>query len=152
MAGAAREVHLLLTFCSFSARGHGYNRDMDTEAFERMVAEALDGVPEPFRRYLDTVEVIVEPEPTSRQRRSMGLRPRDTLYGLYEGMTVPQRLSSAGGVHGALPSLVTLFRRPLAGDFPDEEELRREVRRTLFHELAHHFGIEDERLEELGAY
>jgi predicted Zn-dependent protease with MMP-like domain len=125
---------------------------MDTGAFERMVADALDGVPEPFRRYLDTVEVIVEPEPSPRQRRTMGLRPRDTLYGLYEGMTVPQRLSVAGGVDGALPSVVTVFRRPLAADFPDEEDLRREIRRTVFHELAHHFGIEDARLEELGAY
>lgn len=125
---------------------------MDTAAFERMVAEALDLVPEPFRPYLDTVEVVVEPEASPRQRRSVGLRPRDTLYGLYEGLTVPQRLSSAGGVHGALPSIVTLFRRALAADFPDEDELRRQIRRTLFHELAHHFGIEDDRLEELGAY
>lgn len=126
---------------------------MDTAAFERMVGEALDSVPEPFRRFLDTVEVTVEAEPTPRQRRTMGLRPRDTLYGLYEGVPVPHRLSSgAGGSGPILPSVVTLFRRPLAADFPDADALRREIRRTLFHELAHHFGIEDDRLHELGAY
>ena len=123
---------------------------MDTESFERMVAEALAEVPEPFARHLDTVQVVIEREPTRRQRRGMGLRPRDTLYGLYDGVPVPQRL--AGQDSGTPPSVITLFRRPLAADFPGEDVLRSEVRRTLLHELAHHFGIDDDRLEELGAY
>lgn len=123
---------------------------MDTTGFEQSVGEAMAAVPEPFRRYLDTVQVVVEAEPTQRQRREMGLRPRDTLYGLYEGVPVADRLM--GRDSGALPSVVTLFRRALAADFPDPDDLRREIRRTLFHELAHHFGIDDDRLEELGAY
>ena len=123
---------------------------MDTAAFERMVAEALEAVPEPFARYLDSVQVVVEAGPSPRQRRKLGLRRRDTLYGLYEGVPLPERL--AGRDSGALPSVVTLFRRPLASDFPEEEALRREVRRTVLHELAHHFGISDARLRELGAY
>ena len=153
-----REVHhasggRFLTMKDFVHALRGQHPLACDETFERMVMEALASVPEPSRRYLDTVQVVVEPEPTIRQRRAMGLRRRDTLYGLYEGLTVPERLSSgAGGSAVVLPSVVTLFRRSLAGDFPDEEELRREVRRTLFHELAHHFGIEDDRLEELGAY
>lgn len=123
---------------------------MDTAAFERMVAEALASVPEPFARHLDSVQVVVEPEPTPRQRRQMGLRPRDTLYGLYDGVPLPERL--AGRDAGALPSVITLFRRPLSSDFPDEEALRAQVRRTVLHEIAHHFGISDSRLHELGAY
>jgi predicted Zn-dependent protease with MMP-like domain len=123
---------------------------MDTAAFERMVAEALAGVPEPYARHLDTVQVLVEAEPTRQHRRALRLRPRDTLYGLYEGVPVPERL--AGHDNAALPSRITLFRRPLAADFPDEETLRRQIRRTLLHELAHHFGIGDARLRELGAY
>jgi len=126
---------------------------MDTAQFERFVAEALDAVPEPFRPHLSTVQVVILPEPTRLQRRVMGLRPRDTLYGLYEGVTVPERIAIGGGdVSGVLPSQITVYRRPLAADFPDPDELKAEVRRTVFHELAHHFGISDSRLEELDAY
>ena len=118
-----------------------------------MVAEALDSVPERFREYLDTVQVTVEAEPSRMQRRAMGLRPRDTLYGLYEGIPLPERLPAADGTSGPLlPSVITVFRRPLSSDFPEPDDLRREIRRTVFHELAHHFGIDDDRLEELGAY
>ncbi len=124
----------------------------DKAAFEQMVADALDAVPEPFRRYLDTVHVTTLPVPSLRQRRALRLRPRDVLYGLYEGVSVPERLAQGGGETPTPPSLVTVFRRPLAHDFPNEEKLRAEIRRTVLHELAHHFGIDDERLEELGAY
>jgi predicted Zn-dependent protease with MMP-like domain len=113
----------------------------------------MNSVPEQFRPYLDTVQVIVAAEPSRMQRRTMGLRPRETLYGLYDGIPLPERLPAADGSSGPmLPSVITVFRRPLAADFPDGDDLRREVRRTVFHELAHHFGIDDERLEELGAY
>ena len=126
---------------------------MDTARFEEMVAEVLAAVPEPFARHLDSVEVVVEPVPTRAQRRSLRLRPRETLYGLYEGVPVPQRLASAGGEGSLiLPSRITLFRRALSAHFPDEDTLRAEVRKTLLHELAHHFGIDDRRLVELGAY
>ena len=123
---------------------------MDTTAFEEMVAEALASLPEPFARYLDTVQVVVETEPSPWQRRRMRLRRYETLYGLYEGVTLPSRL--AGHDSGALPSHITLFCRPLSEDFPDEDTLRAQVRRTVLHEIAHHFGISDARLRELGAY
>ena len=129
---------------------------MDAAAFEQIVAEALAAVPDPFRRYLDTVEVIVLPVPTLRQRRALRLRPRDILYGLYEGVTVPERVAAGtaegGGDTFTAPSLVSIFRRPLARDFRGPDELRDEIRRTVWHELAHHFGIDDDRLDELGAY
>jgi predicted Zn-dependent protease with MMP-like domain len=123
---------------------------MDTVAFEQMVEDALAAIPEPFAQRLDTVQVFVEPEPTFAQRRAVGLRPRDTLFGLYEGVPLPQRLQGLDS--GALPSVITIFRRALSSAYPDEDELRAQVRRTVFHEVAHHFGISDERLHELGAY
>jgi predicted Zn-dependent protease with MMP-like domain len=125
---------------------------MDKDAFERMVADALDAVPERFRPYLDTVHVTTLPIPSLRQRRALRLRPRDVLYGLYEGVPILERLADSGGETPTPPSLITVFRRPLAHDFRDPDELRDEVRRTVLHELAHHFGIDDDRLEELGAY
>jgi predicted Zn-dependent protease with MMP-like domain len=128
---------------------------MDTAQFERDVAAALDSLPEALKPYLSTVEVVVLPEPTRFQRRLMGLRPRDTLYGLYEGIPIPERVAAAAGggdPSGAVPSVISIFRRSLAADFPDPEELRAEIRRTVLHELAHHFGISDDRLRELDAY
>jgi predicted Zn-dependent protease with MMP-like domain len=125
---------------------------VDITQFERFVGESLADIPEEFRPHLESVQVIVLPQPSRVQRRLMGLRPRDALYGLYEGLTVPERTRLFGEMDGVPPSLITLFRRPLAADFPEPDELRAEVRRTVFHELAHHFGISDERLRELGAY
>lgn len=126
--------------------------NMDRAEFEQMVKEALDAVPEPFCRYLDTVVVTTLPVPSLRQRRALRLRPRDVLYGLYEGVSVPERLAEGGGETASPPSLITVFRRPLAHDFPRPDRLREEVRRTVLHELAHHFGISDDWLEALGAY
>src|SRR5207248_1852469 len=83
----------------------------------------------------------------AEQRRENGLRPDETLYGLYEG--VP--LDEWGGDSVPVPSRIVLFRLPLEEDFPDPDELADEVRVTILHELAHHLGIEDEdRLAQLG--
>ena len=125
---------------------------MDKAEFRACVQESLDAVPEPFRQYLDTVDVVILAAPTRTMRREMRLKPREVLYGLYDGVTVPERLRQAGGASGILPSLIYLFRRAHLKDYPDPDELKAEIRRTLFHELAHHFGIDDDRLEELGAY
>jgi len=123
---------------------------MDKSSFERMVTLAVDTVPERFRPYLETVQIVIEPEPSRAQRRALGLKPRDTLYGLYEGLPAPDRTGGTDSM--ILPSVVTIFRRALAADYPNEDDLRAEVRRTVLHELAHHFGIDDDRLEELDAY
>jgi len=87
-----------------------------------------------------------EPAPTPEQLRESGLRPDDTLYGLYEG--VP--LVDYGADYAPFPNKITLFRFPLEEDFADPEELADEVTRTVVHELAHHVGIGDQRLHELG--
>jgi predicted Zn-dependent protease with MMP-like domain len=77
---------------------------------------------------------------------STPLVPEDTLYGLYEGVPLTER---GWGYHGALPDKITIFRGPLERDFP-REELEEQVRITVVHEVAHHFGFDEERLEELG--
>lgn len=119
----------------------------DLAAFERLVDRALAGIPDPFHAALEEVAVIVEDEPTPDQLRDNGLGPDDTLYGLYEG--VPRTEYAADWAIS--PNRITLFRWPLEDDFPDRADLEAEVRMTVIHELAHHLGIDDERLDELGA-
>ena len=114
--------------------------------FERLVDRALDGIPMPFAAALREVAVVVEDEPSRAQLRENGLGPDETLYGLYEG--TPRTEWAADWV--IAPNKITLFRLPLEEDFPDALELEEEVRVTVIHELAHHLGIDDDRLEELG--
>jgi predicted Zn-dependent protease with MMP-like domain len=116
-------------------------------AFETIVERALDGIPMPFRSALTEVAVVIEDEPSERQLEEHGLDPDDALYGLYQG--VPRTEWGADWV--AAPNKISIFRLPLEEDFADPEDLEEEVRITVIHELAHHLGIDDERLTDLGA-
>lgn len=114
--------------------------------FERLVERALAGIPAPFRDALTEVAIVIDDEPTAEQRLENDLAADDDLYGLYEG--VPRTEYAADWA--AVPNRITLFRLALEEDFPDPAELADEVRITVIHELAHHLGIDDDRLEELG--
>ena len=128
--GSARRRHTARTF----------------DRFDTLVQRALDTIPEPFARALDEVAIVIDDEPSMEQRRTTGLRPDEGLYGLYEG--IPRTEYAADW--GFLPNKITLFANALLEDFPDPIELEREVWITVVHELAHHLGIEDSRLHELG--
>jgi predicted Zn-dependent protease with MMP-like domain len=119
------------------------------DAFADLVVEALDGLPEAVRGWLDNVEVVVEDWPTRAQLAELADGPDDTLFGLYEGVPRTARGSGYGMV---LPDKVTLFRGPILDFCRTPGQVREEVRHTVVHELAHHFGIDDDRLHELGAY
>jgi predicted Zn-dependent protease with MMP-like domain len=121
---------------------------MDEETFEAMVVEALDSLPDEFARYLENVVVLVEARPTREHRRMVGIKPWQTLYGLYQGVPLTERTNSML----VMPDTITIFREPLMRDFPGREALRDQVRRTVLHEIAHVFGISDDRLRELDAY
>jgi predicted Zn-dependent protease with MMP-like domain len=114
--------------------------------FELLVDRAIAGIPDPFREALAEVAIVIEDEPTPEQRRENDLDEEDELYGLYEG--VPR--TEYGADWSAAPNRITLFRLVLEEDFADPRELADEVRRTVIHELAHHLGIDDDRLDELG--
>ncbi len=114
--------------------------------FEELVGLALDAVPEPFAVALDEVAIVIEDEPTDEQRQENHIASDETLYGLYEG--VPR--TEWGADWAAVPNRITLFRLPLEADFADPDDLADEVWVTVIHELAHHLGIDDERLTELG--
>jgi predicted Zn-dependent protease with MMP-like domain len=100
----------------------------------------------PFSAALREVAVVIEDEPSSAQRRENDLGPDETLYGLYEG--TPKTEWGADSVPA--PNKISLFRLPLESDFADPDDLADEVRLTVIHELAHHLGIDDDRLEAMG--
>ena len=128
-------------------RGSTRRRRPTTVAdFEDLVERALGSIPEPFARTLDEVAIVIEDEPSRTQLRESGLRPDEGLYGLYEG--VPRTEWAADWAF--VPNKITLFRIPLEEEFPDNAELEHEVRVTVVHELAHHLGIDDDRLTDLG--
>ncbi len=119
------------------------------KSFEELVAEALDSLPPDIQEKLENVEVVVEWRPSPAQMRRMGLGPGQTLFGLYEGVPLTERTS---GYNLVLPDKITIFRQPIEAYCRTDEQVRQTVRRTVLHELAHHFGISDDRLRELGAY
>ena len=100
----------------------------------------------PFADALNEVAIIIADEPSADQRSENEIPDGDTLYGLYEG--VPR--TEWGADQAPIPNRITLFRLPLEEDFADPDDLADEVWVTVVHELAHHLGIDDERLHELG--
>jgi predicted Zn-dependent protease with MMP-like domain len=108
--------------------------------FEASIVDALDSLPAELREYMSNVAIVVEEEPP------LGM----PLLGLYQGLPLTRRSSRYAGV---APDKITIFRRPLERLYgADPERLRREIRRVVLHESAHHFGISDERLVELDRY
>ena len=107
----------------------------DREYFESLVADALDELPEEFTRRMENVAVVVEEE------------PEGPLLGLYQGILQTRRGPSYGGV---LPDVITIYRGPLMRH--GGNDLRAAVRKTVWHEIAHHFGISDQRLWDMGRY
>jgi predicted Zn-dependent protease with MMP-like domain len=110
--------------------------------FEELVAEAVAQVPEPFAARLDTVAIVIDEVATPAQLAATGARG---LFGLYQG--VPRTAFAAD--QAPVASKITIFRRPLEAFYRDPESLAAAVRDTVFHEIAHHFGISDARLREL---
>ncbi|WP_432506916.1 metallopeptidase family protein [Kineococcus arenarius] len=113
---------------------------MGREEFEDAVADALDEIPRELARAMSNVVVLVEDDPPE------GFGP--DLLGLYEGTPLTER--GEWWAAGALPDRITVFRRPTLAVCEDREQVVQEVRVTVVHEVAHHFGIDDERLHELG--
>lgn len=111
---------------------------MPPERFDELVSEALDGIPPELTAVMDNVVVLVEDEP-----------PADDpgLLGLYEGTPITERDWAYGG---ALPDRITIYRGPTLRMCATEDEVVDEVHITVVHEVAHHFGVDDDRLHELG--
>ena len=113
---------------------------MNTLEFERLVEEAIASLPEALAGYMSNVGVVVDEQAP----------PWQSVLGLYQGVPLTRRTAAYAG---ALPDKITIFRQPIERVYgTDPERLQTGVRHVVVHEIAHHFGISDERLHELGAY
>jgi predicted Zn-dependent protease with MMP-like domain len=142
--GVAETVAKVLKFAMGEMAGTRVER-FRRRRFESLVARALDALPPHIVAMLDNVEIVVEDEPTPEQRGQNG--GDDALFGLYEGIPLVARDS---GYAMTLPDRIIIFRRPLERACRSPAEIAREVRITVLHELGHHFGFDEDRLEELG--
>ena len=119
---------------------------LTTTQFERLVADALEGLPQEVHDILDNVEVMTQHWPSAEQMEDTGTEHDHGLLGLYEGIPLADR----GHYNWALPDRVTLFQRPLEAYCDTLEELEQQVQITVVHELAHHVGWDDEDIHRMG--
>jgi len=122
---------------------------MNTVDFERIVAESLDDLPPVFLERLENVEVVVEPYADQQTLRLAGVKNPMQLLGFYHGVPLTER---SHGYTLVLPDKISIYQRPIECVCRTPDAIRAQVRRTVLHELAHHFGISDDRLRELGVY
>ena len=119
---------------------------MDRERFEGLVARVVQTLPAEFVARLDNVDVVVEDWPTAVQLTRVGLSYDQTLLGLYEGVPLTRR----GGHYGLVPpDKITIFRKPVEAKCRYDAEITAEIQRVVKHEIAHHFGIGDAKLERI---
>ena len=122
---------------------------MESDDFERLVEEAIDALPALFRDRMDNVMILVEDWPDRGTLRSAGLTSPAQLLGFYHGVHQTGRTAHYGLV---TPDKISIYRRPIEMRCRTAAELGALVTRVVHHEIAHHFGIDDDRLEEIGAY
>jgi predicted Zn-dependent protease with MMP-like domain len=122
---------------------------MTSNDFERAVAQALDELPDDIRRRIANVAIVVEEWPDDETLDMADVDNPEDLLGFYYGIPLTERTSAYGMV---LPDKISLFRQPILLTCSTDEQVRAAIAHTLRHEIAHYFGIDDDRLEELGAY
>ena len=119
---------------------------MQLEEFEELVLDAIAGLPETLLSRLDNVTIVVEQWPSDEQVAEHELESRDQLMGLYEGIPLTER----AGYNLVLPDKITIFQGPLEAMCSTPEEIAAEVQKTVKHEIGHYFGMDHDRLEEMG--
>ncbi|GIL16140.1 MAG: hypothetical protein BroJett039_13130 [Chloroflexota bacterium] len=119
------------------------------EEFERIVDETVERLPEQFRARIENLAIVVEEFPDAWTLELARLHSRYELLGFYHGIPLTNRTHDYGNV---APDLISIYRQPILSHYRTDEAIRAGIRHTVLHELAHYFGISDERLHELGAY
>jgi predicted Zn-dependent protease with MMP-like domain len=122
-----------------------YRVELSEQEFDKYLSEAIDKIPMPYRDHIENVAFILEDEPTFEQRQRLNLYPNETLFGLYEGVPLPAR----GGVLKLLPDKITIFKNPLVAASRTASQLRENIGHTVWHEVAHYFGLDHRRIHEL---
>lgn len=120
--------------------------NMNEAEFEKIVSAAIDSIPEKYARAMSNVGFVIENDPSADQRQRLHLVDGMTLYGLYEGHPLTRRTNNYSGV---LPDKITIFKNPILMTSNDLAAVERQVRKTVWHEVAHHFGLGHDRIHEL---
>lgn len=116
------------------------------EFFEDLVNQGIEKIPKLFQEHLNNVAIVIADEPTQEQRKKLKLRCDQTLFGLYEGIPLTRR---GAGYNLVTPDKITIFKKPMALASQDEEDLKEKVRNTVWHEIAHYYGLNHEQIHKL---
>ncbi|HMS58631.1 MAG TPA: metallopeptidase family protein [Tepidiformaceae bacterium] len=120
---------------------------MERAHFRQLVREAVAELPPALLERVHNVAIVIERRPTARDRKAAGVGPGRTLLGLYHGIPLTQR----GEYYNLVPpDKISIYQEPIEEFCRDDDEVREQVRKTVLHELGHYFGIDDDRLHELG--
>ena len=119
-------------------------QELTDERFQELIEEALGELPQRSRDHLHNVAILYEDEPTPEQRVQLDLLPYQSLYGLYEGIPLTQRQ----GQTTTLPDRITLFKLPILASSANETELKEQIKHTLWHEVAHYYGLNHDDIRE----
>ena len=120
--------------------------EFPADQFQQLVSEAIDSLPRRFREAMVNMAIVVEDEPTLDQLRQVEVEPPDTIYGLYEGIPLPERQWAHGNV---LPDKISIFRLPILEDSVDEDDIVVGIGETLIHEVGHYFGLSEEEIMDI---
>jgi predicted Zn-dependent protease with MMP-like domain len=120
--------------------------EVSEDQFQAIVSDAIDNIPEQYAAHIKNLAFIVEDEPTEYQRQKLELLRGQTLYGLYEGIPLTKR---GAGYNLVLPDKITIFKRPIEMSSNSYEGLVEQVRHTLWHEVAHYYGLDHSQIHDL---
>ena len=126
--------------------------DITDEEFSQLIGTCLDELPEKYVTELDNVLITYEDQPTQEQRSKQKLHLDQTLLGLYEGIPLTKRAPAKGlssGMNMTMPDRITIFKRPLLHMSATMEDLKKNVKHTLWHEIAHYYGLDHDRIHEI---
>jgi predicted Zn-dependent protease with MMP-like domain len=118
---------------------------VDDKQFDEIVGQAIEAIPPLYQKHLDNVAFLIEDDPTPQQMYQLKLFRGELLFGLYEGVPLPQRQ----GATKLLPDKITIFKNPALMVSRNIEELREHIRHTVWHEVAHYYGLDHKRIHEL---
>lgn len=120
--------------------------NISDKLFDAVISEVMDELPQEYISGLHNVAIVYEDEPTLEQRQKLKLRCSETLLGLYEGIPLTKRDS---GYNLVIPDKITLFKNPLIAHSKDTADFKKQVKHTLWHEIAHYFGLNHDRIHRL---
>ena len=120
--------------------------ELPDEEFDKLISQAMDELPQQYIKNLQNVAVVYADDPTPEQRQKLELRNDQSLFGLYEG--IPRALRGAG-YNMVLPDKITIFKHPILAYSHDLPSLKKNIKHTLWHEIAHHYGLNHQQIHEL---